>query len=163
MVIELALAPLQDDVATGPGTRQRPAVIHADTRSWARARRPRNPKARAKASARSRSGFSNSSHARSVTLMVGSIERPLCSPRLGPCSLCRSACPSTAIKWLFLMSLSRGVRTLTMLVFTRRAHARRPLRGRRQCCRSRRCADLDVRGTKRWPYSRHNRGSSRTR
>ncbi len=86
-----------------PGAR---AVAHAARR--ARRRRCRagttrsgvrsavwNPKARANASARVRSGFSNSSQARSCTLMIGLRDRPGCSPCRAPCSLCRSLCTST--------------------------------------------------------------------
>jgi hypothetical protein len=45
--------------------------------------------------ARLRSGLTNSSQARSVTLMIGFRHRPVCSPRWAPCSPCRSASPST--------------------------------------------------------------------
>jgi len=46
------------------------------------------PKALANVSARSRSGFSNSSQARSVTLIVGLTERPLCSHPVGSVTRC---------------------------------------------------------------------------
>ncbi|MFD0327311.1 hypothetical protein ACFQZC_01520 [Streptacidiphilus monticola] len=48
------------------------------------------PKSRAKTSARSRSGFWNSSQARSATLITGFRDLPGCSPRRAPCSLWRS-------------------------------------------------------------------------
>lgn len=48
------------------------------------------PKSRAKTSAWSRSGFSNSSQARSAALITGFRDRPGCSPRKAPCSLWRS-------------------------------------------------------------------------
>src|ERR1700730_5815081 len=50
------------------------------------------PNARANASARVRSGFSNSSQAMSCTLMTGFRDRPGWSPLRAPCSLCRSWC-----------------------------------------------------------------------
>ena len=53
-----------------------------------------NPNARANNSARSRSGFSNSNHARSCTFTTGFGTRPGCSPASAPCVLCRPMCGS---------------------------------------------------------------------
>ena len=47
--------------------------------------------ASASRSAASRSGFSNSSHARSCTLITGFFARCGRSPRIAPCPLCRSS------------------------------------------------------------------------
>ena len=50
------------------------------------------PNAWANRSEPARSGFWNSSQARSRTLIVGLAARPGCSPRSAPCSLCKSLC-----------------------------------------------------------------------
>ena len=49
-----------------------------------------NPNACAKRSEAARSGLTNSSQARSSTLIVGFFARPGCSAGIAPCSLCRS-------------------------------------------------------------------------
>ena len=48
------------------------------------------PNAWANLSEPARSGFWNSSQARSWALIVGLVARPGCSPRSAPCSLCKS-------------------------------------------------------------------------
>ena len=67
-----------------PAAAARPAVRSTDG----------EPERVANRSARARSGFSNSSQARSCTLMTGFARPPGCSPRSAPCSLCSPRCGS---------------------------------------------------------------------
>lgn len=57
------------------------------------------PKSVRNRSARSRSGFSNSSQARPVTLISGLLDLPGCSPGIPPASLCSDRCGSCPGAW----------------------------------------------------------------
>ena len=67
-----------------------PASVPRSCRLVGGAQHGRESERWANASARARSGFSNSSQAMSCTLITGLRDRPGCSPLRPPCSLCRS-------------------------------------------------------------------------